>query len=66
MMRTYILYLLLLGACLSVGRAQSVFKVIPLGVEGGNDESNLSAYAVAVNGTDAYVCLDAGTTLLRN
>jgi len=61
MMRNYILYLLLLGACLSVGRAQSVFKVIPLGVEGGNDESNLSAYAVAVSGTDAYVCLDAGT-----
>ncbi len=30
-------------------------------MEGGNDESNLSAYAVAVSGTDAYVCLDAGT-----
>ena len=38
-----------------------MFKVIPLGVEGGNNESNLSAYALAVSGTDAYVCLDAGT-----
>ena len=47
--------------CLSLCRAQPVFKVIPLGVEGGNDESNLSAYALAVSRTEAYVCLDAGT-----
>jgi 3',5'-cyclic-nucleotide phosphodiesterase len=39
---------------------RAVFNVIPLGVEG-NDESNLPAYAVAVSGTDDYVCLDAGT-----
>jgi cAMP phosphodiesterase len=56
-----LLYLTLLGICYSICQAQPVFKVIPLGVEGGNDESNLSAYAVAVSGTDAYVCLDAGT-----
>ncbi len=37
------------------------FAVVPLGVEGGLDESNLSAYMVAVNGTSDYVCLDAGT-----
>lgn len=37
------------------------FKVIPLGVKGGLDESNLSAYLVAANGTDQYICLDAGT-----
>jgi cAMP phosphodiesterase len=60
-MRNCLLYTILLGAWLSVGQAQPVFKVIPLGVEGGNDESNLSAYALAVSGTDAYVCLDAGT-----
>jgi len=36
-------------------------KVIPLGVKGGLDESNLSAYLVAANGTDQYICLDAGT-----
>ncbi len=37
------------------------FKVIPLGVKGGLDESNLSAYLVAANGSDQYICLDAGT-----
>ena len=61
LVRKGLLYLTLLGACLSLGRAQPVFKVIPLGVEGGNDESNLSAYALAVSGTNSYVCLDAGT-----
>lgn len=37
------------------------FKVIPLGVKGGLDESNLSAYLVAANGSKQYICLDAGT-----
>jgi 3',5'-cyclic-nucleotide phosphodiesterase len=40
--------------------AQS-FKIVPLGVKGGIDESNLSAYMVAAKGTDNYICLDAGT-----
>lgn len=39
----------------------SGFKIIPLGVKGGLDESNLSAYLVAAKGTDQYLCLDAGT-----
>ena len=39
----------------------SGFKVIPLGVKGGLDESNLSAYLVAAKGSDRYICLDAGT-----
>ena len=39
----------------------SSFKVIPLGVKGGLDEGNLSAYMLAVEGTEQYVCLDAGT-----
>jgi len=39
----------------------STFDVIPLGVKGGSDESNLSSYAIAVHGTKDYVCLDAGT-----
>jgi hypothetical protein len=60
-MRNFLVYTILFGACLSLAGAEPVFKVIPLGVEGGNDESNLSAYALAVSGTDAYVCLDAGT-----
>jgi len=37
------------------------FTVLPLGVKGGNDEGNLSCYALAAPGTDEYVCLDAGT-----
>jgi len=37
------------------------FKVIPLGVKGGLDESNLSAYLVAAGGSDQFICLDAGT-----
>lgn len=37
------------------------FKVIPLGVYGSTHESNLSSYLLAVNNTDDYICLDAGT-----
>jgi cAMP phosphodiesterase len=40
--------------------AQS-FKIIPLGVKGGSDESNLSAYLVAPFNSSDFVCLDAGT-----
>ncbi|MBX2915216.1 MAG: 3',5'-cyclic-nucleotide phosphodiesterase [Cyclobacteriaceae bacterium] len=41
--------------------AQPAFQVVPLGIKGGVDESNLSAYALAASGTQDYVCLDAGT-----
>lgn len=41
--------------------AQNAFKVIPLGVKGGLDESNLSAYLVAPANSDDFVCMDAGT-----
>ena len=37
------------------------FRIVPLGVKGGIDESNLSAYMVAASGTNNYLCLDAGT-----
>jgi cAMP phosphodiesterase len=37
------------------------FHVVPLGVKGGIDESNLSAYLVAPINTNDYLCLDAGT-----
>jgi cAMP phosphodiesterase len=43
------------------GQTNDGFKVIPLGVKGGLDESNRSAYLVAANGSDQYICLDAGT-----
>jgi cAMP phosphodiesterase len=37
------------------------FRIVPLGVKGGIDESNLAAYMVAAKGTNDYICLDAGT-----
>ena len=40
---------------------QAAFQVVPLGVMGGIDESNLSAYLVAPAGSDQYIGLDAGT-----
>jgi cAMP phosphodiesterase len=40
---------------------QHSFKVIPLGIKGGLDESNLSAYLVAPAGSENFICADAGT-----
>jgi cAMP phosphodiesterase len=37
------------------------FEVVPLGVKGGVDETNLSAYLVAPINTHDYICFDAGT-----
>lgn len=31
------------------------FKVVPLGVKGGSDESNLSSYMLAAAGTNEYI-----------
>jgi 3',5'-cyclic-nucleotide phosphodiesterase len=42
-------------------KSEASFKIVPLGVKGGIDESNLSAYMVAAAGTNNYICLDAGT-----
>ena len=60
------LHTILFAMCLAsfVVTAQSpgpAFQVVPLGVKGGLDESNLSSYALAVKGTTDYVLLDAGT-----
>lgn len=44
-----------------VGRAQSGFDLIPLGVYGGGDESNLSAYLLGEKDKKEYISLDAGT-----
>jgi cAMP phosphodiesterase len=54
-------WLVLLLLCSVVGRSQTAFTVVPLGVRGGLDESNLSSYMVAAAGTQEYICLDAGT-----
>jgi 3',5'-cyclic-nucleotide phosphodiesterase len=39
----------------------STFRLVSLGVLGGIDESNLSAYMLAPKGSNNYICLDAGT-----
>ncbi|MBV8389293.1 MAG: 3',5'-cyclic-nucleotide phosphodiesterase, partial [Mucilaginibacter sp.] len=41
--------------------SQNAFKIVPLGVKGGIDESNLSAYMLAPANSNNFVCLDAGT-----
>ncbi|EHQ30190.1 MBL fold metallo-hydrolase [Mucilaginibacter paludis] len=53
--------LLLQHATILSAQQTKTFKVIPLGVLGGIDESNLSAYMLAPAGFSDYVCLDAGT-----
>jgi cAMP phosphodiesterase len=40
---------------------KSTFKIIPLGVKGGSDESNLSSYMIAPENSNNFICLDAGT-----
>lgn len=56
------IYILLLPV-ISFGQAKknTSFHIVPLGVLGGIDESNLSAYMVAASGTHNYICFDAGT-----
>ena len=56
----YFLSVLLLALAIPA-LSQNVFKIVPLGVKGGIDESNLSAYMLAPANSDNYVCLDAGT-----
>lgn len=56
--------MLLFLACpfsLQAQRQRTAFRVIPLGVKGGLDESNLSAYLIGAAETNEYVCADAGT-----
>ena len=40
---------------------KATLTIVPLGTEGGLNESNLSAYLAAPYGSDNYLCLDAGT-----
>lgn len=42
-------------------KEKSSFQVIPLGVKGGIDEKNLSAYLLAPTDSKNFICLDAGT-----
>jgi len=54
-------YTLLLALLITSNLSAQNFKVIPLGVKGGLDESNLSSYMLAPQNSDNYICLDAGT-----
>lgn len=45
----------------SQSKPANTFRVVPLGVLGGIDERNLSAYMIAPIGSADYICLDAGT-----
>lgn len=62
------IYLILFFMIMLVGRQLSAqqqradaFQVIPLGIKGGLDESNLSAYLIAPLGSSQFICADAGT-----
>src|SRR4051794_40235149 len=52
---------LIFGIPIFAQKTGTSFQVVPLGVKGGLDESNLSAYMLAPAESGSYVCLDAGT-----
>src|ERR1700744_2188556 len=62
-LKTALLISFFLGISFSVSAQQTAgaFRLVPLGVKGGIDESNLSAYMLAPRGSDHCICLDAGT-----
>ncbi len=61
-MKKIFVFLLVYSTGLAAQKIGSTsFRVVPLGVKGGIEESNLSAYLVAPANTDNYICLDAGT-----
>jgi cAMP phosphodiesterase len=62
MKKTVVFFFLICSLVVEAQQKQPAsFKVVPLGVKGGIDESNLSAYLLAPAGTNDYICLDAGT-----
>ena len=63
-LKKYLTILFCFSLIVSKAQSQNLksgFSIIPLGVKGGLDESNLSAYLVSANGTTNYISLDAGT-----
>jgi cAMP phosphodiesterase len=60
-MKKIFLFLLFAPSLLNTHAQKSGSHVVPLGVLGGIEESNLSAYMVAPAGTKDYICFDAGT-----
>jgi len=60
-MKLIIFLIVLFSTKVASPQSTLTFKVIPLGVLGGIDESNLSAYLLAPIASQEYICLDAGT-----
>jgi cAMP phosphodiesterase len=60
-MRLKLVICFLFVSIVTIAQPKKSFKVVPLGVLGGGDESNLSSYMVAPAGSNNYICLDAGT-----
>ncbi|MES2267236.1 MAG: 3',5'-cyclic-nucleotide phosphodiesterase [Bacteroidota bacterium] len=56
-----LVFLLLPVFAIAQVKPSTTFRIVPLGVLGGADESNLSAYMLAPKGSNNYICLDAGT-----
>lgn len=56
----YLLFIAIIFNCSVTVQAQD-FDLIPLGVYGGGDESNLSAYLIGEEDSQSYLSLDAGT-----
>ncbi|HEY1194899.1 3',5'-cyclic-nucleotide phosphodiesterase [Flavobacterium sp.] len=56
-----LLCLLFISTTLFAQKEKPSFQVVPLGVKGGIDEKNLSAYLLAPTNTKDFICLDAGT-----
>ncbi|MEN2414352.1 3',5'-cyclic-nucleotide phosphodiesterase [Flavobacterium mesophilum] len=56
-----LLCFLLISANAFAQKEKSSFQVVPLGIKGGIDEKNLSAYLLAPSNTKDFICLDAGT-----
>ena len=56
-----LLCFLLLSLNVFSQKEKTSFQVVPLGVMGGIDEKNLSAYLIAPSNTNDFISLDAGT-----
>lgn len=59
--RLLLCFLIISTNAFSQKEQKASFQVVPLGVKGGIDERNLSAYLLAPTNTKDFICLDAGT-----
>ncbi|KLT70746.1 MBL fold metallo-hydrolase [Flavobacterium sp. ABG] len=57
----YIFLILISTSAFSQKEQKPSFQIVPLGIKGGIDEKNLSAYLLAPASTNDFICLDAGT-----